>query len=217
MNRMQAALVSCLLLGSVPGHSESQPSGYSAAGLYNVANSYARAGKPGMAILNYERASLLAPSDPDIQANLSYVRASAHLPAETPDTLDRLASIANPFWLSWIGVLGLTILGASAIAAQLSSRHRLLRGAATLLGVSMVILTFINALALWPRLHQGIVIAAATPVRVSPVPMGDALFTLPEGEKVKITAEHDGFALIETRTGRLGWITHSNLAPLVPR
>ena len=166
---------------------------------------------------NSAPASLLSPSDPDIQANLRYVRASAHLPAETPDTLDRMARIANPYWISWIGVLGLTILGASAIAAQLSSRHRLLRGAATLLGASLVVLTFGNALALWPRLHQGIVIAAATPVRVSPVPMGDPLFTLPEGEKVRITAEHDGFALIETRTGRIGWITHSNLAPLVPR
>jgi hypothetical protein len=216
-NRMQAALVCWLLLGSVPVHSESQPIGYSAAGLYNLANSYARAGKPGMAILNYERARLLSPSDPDIQANLRYVRASAHLPAETPDTLDRVARIANPFWISWIGVLGLTIFCASAIAAQLSSRHRLLRGAVMLLGACMLGLTFGNALAIWPRLHQGVVIAAATPVRVSPVPMGDPLFTLPEGEKVKITAEHDGFALIETRTGRIGWISHSNLAPLVPR
>jgi hypothetical protein len=216
-NRIQAAVVFWLLLGSVPVHSESQPTGYSAAGLYNLGNSYARAGKPGMAILNYERASLLSPSDPDIQANLHSVRASAHLPAETPDTLDRAVRIANPFWMAWIGVLGLSILGASAVAAQLSSRHRLLRGAATLLGASMVVLTLAKALALWPRLHQGIVIAAATPVRVSPVPMGDRLFTLPEGEKVRITAEHDGFALIETRDGRIGWITHSNLAPLVPR
>jgi len=36
--------------------------GYSAAGLYNLANSYARAGQPGMAVLNYERARLLAPA-----------------------------------------------------------------------------------------------------------------------------------------------------------
>jgi tetratricopeptide (TPR) repeat protein len=214
---MQAALVCWLLFGSVPVYSESQSLGYSAAGLYNLANSYARAGKPGMAILNYERASLLSPGDPDIQANLRYVRASAHLPTEAPDSLDRVARIASPFWISWIGVLGLTLSGASLIAAQLSSRHRLLRGAATLLGVSMVVLTCCNALALWPRLHQGIVIAAGAPVRVSPVPMGDPLFTLPEGEKVRITAEHDGFALVETRAGRIGWITHSNLAPLVPR
>jgi SH3 domain-containing protein len=217
MNSLRLAFVFCLLLGAARVHSESEPVGFSAAGLYNLANSYARAGKPGMAILNYERASLLAPGDPDIQANLRFVRAAAHLPAETPDTLDRVARIASPFWMSWLGVLGLAMVGASTILAQLSSRYRLARGAATLLGTTMVGLTLCSALALGSRLHEGVVIAAATPVRVSPVPMGDPLFSLPEGEKVKITAEHEGFALIETRAGRAGWISHSNLAPLVPR
>jgi tetratricopeptide (TPR) repeat protein len=216
-NRIRTAMVFCLLLGAVAVHSESKPVGYSAAALYNLANSYARADRPGMAILNYERASLLSPDDPDVQANLRLVRASAHLPAETPDDFDRIARIASPFWVSWIGVFGLTLAGASLIAAQLSSRHRLVRGAALLLGVSMIGLTLSNALAIWPRLHQGVVIAAATPVRVSPVPMGDPLFSLPEGEKVKITAEHDGFALIETRAGRAGWISDSKFAPIVPR
>jgi hypothetical protein len=214
---MRAALVFCLLLAAAAVHSESEPIGYSAGRLYNLANSYARAGKPGMAILNYERASLLAPNDPDVQANLRYVRASAHLPSDTPDAFDRVATIASPLWISWIGVLGLTLVGASVIVGQLSPRHRLVRGAAALLGSSMLGLTLCNALALWPRFHQGVVIAASTPVRVSPVPMGDPLFTLPEGEKVKVMAEHEGFALIETRAGRAGWIAHSNFASIVPR
>ena len=53
--------------------------GYSADGLYNLANSYARAGKPGLAVLNYERADLLKPNDPDIEANLRYVLGPLHL------------------------------------------------------------------------------------------------------------------------------------------
>ena len=177
-NRVRAAFVVCLLLGSAGARSQSQPIGYSAAALYNLGNSYARVGKPGMAILNYERASLLSPNDPDVEANLRYVRASAHLPAEVPDSFGRVARIATPFWVSWIGVLGLMIVGASLIAAQLSSRYRPVRGAATLLGVSMLGLTLCNALALWPRLHRGVVIAAATPVRGCPVTRGDPLFPL---------------------------------------
>lgn len=217
MSVVRAVLLLCLLLGSARVHSESEPVGYSAAALYNLGNSYARAGKPGMAILNYERASLLEPGDPDIQANLRLVRESAHLPVESPDTVDRVASIASPFWMSWLAVLGLTMVGASLILARLFSRHRLLRGIATLLGAVLVGLTCCSGFAFWSRLHEGIVIAAATPVRVSPVPMGDPLFSLPEGEEVKITAEHDGFALIETRARRAGWISSSNLAPVAPR
>lgn len=219
MNRRAgaAALVVCLLMGAVQIHAESKPDGYSAAGLYNLANSYARMGRPGMAILNYERASLLSPGDPDVESNLQYVRTSAHLPSETPGILDWIARIASPFLLSWLGVLGLTMMGASLIAAKLAPRHRFMRGIATLLGLSMLGLTICSGLALWPKLHEGVVIAAATPARVSPVPMGDALFTLPEGETVKIAAEHEGFTLIETRAGRIGWVSHSNLAPVVPR
>src|SRR5271154_2724545 len=66
-----------------------QPAGYSAAALYNLGNAYARTGKPGLAVLNYERARLLEPNDPDINANLRHVREAAGLPAESRNALDR--------------------------------------------------------------------------------------------------------------------------------
>ncbi len=71
-------LAAGLLLGALQACAAPVPAGYSAAGLYNLANSYARAGKPGMAVLNYERARLLSPNDPDVEANLRFVRSSAH-------------------------------------------------------------------------------------------------------------------------------------------
>jgi hypothetical protein len=61
------------------------------------------------------------------------------------------------------------------------------------------------------------VIVAATPVRVSPVPMGDALFTLAEGEIVKLASEHEGYMLIRTGSGRAGWVSKANVARIVPR
>jgi tetratricopeptide (TPR) repeat protein len=200
-----------------PAHADSAQVGYSAAGLYNLANAYARQGKPGMAVLNYERARLLSPNDPDIDANISYVRASSQLAAPSRSTFDRAMRIASPFVLSWIGVIGLVIVGVSALAAQLSSQHRWMRRLAMLFGISMIGLTVANGIALWPILHEGIVISAATPVRVSPVPMGDSLFVLSEADTVKITAEHEGFWLIQARTGRTGWVSRSSVAPVVPR
>jgi len=191
--------------------------GYSAAGLYNLANAYARQGKAGMAVLNYERASLLSPNDPDIDANLSYVRASSHLPVSSRSTFNRLVRVASPFALSWIGVMGVVIVGVCALAAQLSSRHRRMRRLGVLVGICMIGITVANGIALWPVLHEGVVISPATPVRVSPVPMGDSQFVLPEADTVKITAEHEGFWLIQTRAGRAGWVSRSNVAAVVPR
>jgi hypothetical protein len=212
-----AALALSLALMAAPVHAEPAQVGYSAAGLYNLANAYARQGKPGMAVLNYERASLLSPNDPDIDANLSNVRASSHLPAPSRSTFDRMVRIASPFALSWIGVMGLVIVGASALAARLASRHRWLQRSGMLLGICMLSLTVANGIALWPILHEGVVITGATPVRVSPVPMGDSLFVLPEAETVKIAAEHEGFLLIQTGAGGTGWVSRSNVAPVVPR
>jgi len=190
---------------------------YSAAALYNLGNSYARAGKPGLAVLNYERASLLAPNDPDIAANLRFVRASSHLPSESTGRFTRAVTVANPTVVSWLGVAGLVVLGASVLLGIVSSRHRWMRHAVTLLGVALLGFTVGNAVVLWPTLNAAVVITGATPVRVSPVPMGDPLFTLPEADTVKIAAEHEDFILIRTEAGKTGWVSRANIVPVVPR
>src|SRR6202049_605877 len=83
--------------------------GYSASALYNSANAYARAGKPGLAVLNYERAKLLDPNDPDLDANLRHVRESSGLPPETRGRFERMARIAGPRLLAWVGLAGLIV------------------------------------------------------------------------------------------------------------
>src|SRR6266446_5684769 len=69
---------------------------YSAPALYNLANAYARTGKPGLAVLNYERARLLEPNDPDLDANLRHVREAVGLPPESRNRFERMAEIASP-------------------------------------------------------------------------------------------------------------------------
>jgi hypothetical protein len=80
----------------------------------------------------------------------------------------------------------------------------------------MLAVTLGNAVLTWPRLHTGVILSAATPVRVAPVPMGDPLFVLPEAETVTIAADHEGFMLIETSAGKRGWVANANIARVVP-
>jgi hypothetical protein len=211
-----AAFGVSLVLSSGAIHSQTTDNGYSAANLYNLANSYARQGKLGMAVLNYERARLLSPNDSDIEANLKYVRAASHVPEPPQSAFDRVVRRVSPFYMSWIGIIGVMMAGLSILAAQFSTGFVWVRRTAFMLGVSMVALTVCDGIALWPTLHQGVVIGAATPVRVSPVPMGDSLFVLPEAETVDITAEHEGFLLIRTRSGHAGWVSRSAVARVVP-
>jgi hypothetical protein len=194
----------------------SQPQ-YSADGLYNLANSYARAGKPGLAVLNYERAALLAPDDPDINANLEYVRTSAHVATESRGRLARIAQAASPRLAAWAGVLGITLVGVGILARRITRRFQWMRIGGIVIGAALVALTASNAMLLWPRMHEAVILINQTPVRVSPVPMGETAFVLPEAETVTITAEHEDFALIRTRRGLSGWVARANLGAVVPR
>jgi hypothetical protein len=138
---------------------EPAPAGFSAAGLYNLANAYARAGKPGMAVLNYERARLLAPNDPDIEANLNYVLEASRLPSDVPNAFARALRAAAPTVAAWIGLMGLLLAGTSLLAGRLSSRHRWLRRAGAALGFVLLGLTLGNVVVLWPKLHEAVVIS----------------------------------------------------------
>lgn len=194
----------------------SHPS-YSADGLYNLANSYARAGKPGLAVLNYERAALLAPGDPDINANLQYVRASAHVPSEKPNRFERIARAVTPAQAAWIAILGIVLVGGGLLVGRINPRFRWVRVASVPLGIALITLAVSNAALLWPRMHAAVVLVNQTPARVSPVPMGDAAFVLPEAETVTMTAEHEDFVLIRTRAGQSGWVARASLGAIVPQ
>jgi hypothetical protein len=202
---------------TLPQYPAQAQAGFSASTLYNLANAYARAGKPGLAVLNYERARLLEPNDPDIDANLRHVRQSAGLPPESRSQFERMAAFTNPRILAWLGVLGLLIAGAGMLARQSYPRHRRKLLAATLVGISLLGVTVSNGIVLWPIMHEAVVIAPTAPVRVSPVPIEEPLFVLPEASIVRVSAEHDGFVLIQNKAGRMGWVQRTALAPIVPK
>jgi hypothetical protein len=213
--KLAMLLVGLALCGVQTLAQSSQPQ-YSADGLYNLANSYARAGKPGLAVLNYERAALLAPDDADINANLEYVRALAHVATEPRSRFARIAQAASPTLTAWAVVVGVTLVGLGMLARRITRRFQWVRISGILTGAALIALTASNAMLLWPRMHEAVVLVNQTPARVSPVPMGDTAFVLPEAETVTIAAEHEDFALVRTRRGLSGWVARASLGAVVP-
>ena len=205
-----------LWIGQAVAQPAPSPPSYSADGLYNLANSYARTGKPGLAVLNYERAALLAPGDPDINANLAYVRASAHVPMKPHGFFTRLAQVANPTPAAWLGVLGLALLGLGLVIRRAAPRFQWLPAGAILLGMTLMALTASNAMLAWPRMREAVVLIDQTPARVVPAPMGDTAFVLREAESVTMAAEHEDFLLIRTGGGLSGWVARASLGVVVP-
>ena len=210
-------MLALALIGASPVRAAPAQPGYSAPALYNLANAYARQGKPGLAVLNYERAKLLDPNDPDIDANLHQVRQSAGLPPESRNRFERAARFANPEILAWAGLAGFLCWGASVLARKMFPRHRLWLGASSLIGFVTAGAALCDAAALWPMLHEAVVVTRTATARVSPVPMGESLFELREAETVETISRHDSFVMVQTRTGRKGWVSADSLAPVMPR
>ena len=189
---------------------------YSASLLYNQANSYARAGKLGMAVLDYERARLLAPDDPDIRANLRYVREASNLPATARNWFDRAAGFAGPATFYWLGCVGLLLAALSELARRQYAGHRRLARAIMAVGLTLMIVTVCNAIVVWPTMSEAVVVSAAAPVRVAPVTAADVLLTLREAQIVTVDAQRPDFLLVHTDAGRTGWVSRSDIARVVP-
>ena len=223
-----AALVAVLMLpiwlvtahaavGAQPRGSSIATGGYSAAGLFNRANACAREGKSGLAILNYERALLLAPNEADIAANLHFVRAKAGLPGAPENWFARSLLYARPNTLAWLGSLGLVLAGMSLLLVRLYPQRRLAFRSSTFAGVLLVATAIGSAITMWPRINEAVVISREAPARIAPVSAAEAAFKLHEGETVTMRAEHQDFALVQTSAGRSGWVARADLARVVPQ
>jgi tetratricopeptide (TPR) repeat protein len=183
----------------------------SASALYNLGNSYARQGKPGMAVLYYERARVLSPNDPDIRANLRHVRTSVGQSPDAGSWLENHARIANPSLMYWLGLIGLSLAGASVLGIRFYPRRRRIMWCTLGVGGILSAIVLCDVLATWPIMSEAVVLHAAA-ARVSPVADGDTVFTLPEAQVVRITDEYLGYALIKTDAGQAGWVSRADLA-----
>ena len=211
-------LVTARAAGDVqPGVKTTATSGYSAAALYNQANADARNGKTGTAILNYERALLLAPNDADVAANLRFVRARAGLPDVPENWFVRSLTFARPNTLAWFGSFGLVLAGMSLLLVRLQPQRRLAFRSLTVVGALLVATALGSAITTWPMMKAAVIITGETPARISPVLDAEPAFKLRAGETVTVRAGHEGFALVQTSAGRSGWVARADLVRVVPQ
>ena len=92
--------------------------------LFNLANAYYHDGNLGLAILNYERAQLLAPGDSDIAFNLHLARAKAGLPDRPKVWFDRAARFFSLDTLSWTRCRVVLFIIAGIAGRPFTQRHQ---------------------------------------------------------------------------------------------
>lgn len=190
--------------------------GYSPGVLYNLANSYAQAGYPGQAILNYERALRLEPGNSDIIANLEKVQSEHGLFTKQKSLTAQLAhSLSMNQW----GLLTLAALSAIALTILASVYWKVPRRTVTSISISsaVALLLSVSCMIMLRQNWHSSIITTTSPLLISPFDGAATIGTAQEGRRVFPQKYHGGYVYIVSETGRTGWLPATDLEPVVPK
>jgi tetratricopeptide (TPR) repeat protein len=191
--------------------------GYSAPVLFDLANAYSREGKWGLAILNYERAQLMAPRDPDIAANLKFALEKAGLTGAPTPWYAKSAQVLSPNAWAWIGSFSLLAACSALFARHLYPARRVAFRWITVIG-AITLFAAISAALFWWQVGRGaVVVDKSVPLRVAPAIGAESSGSLPEGDSVTIQDTHGDFALVQDSTGRRGWLSQAQIAQVIAK
>lgn len=203
---------------TTPLHAAEAPA-VSAPALFNEGNAAQRAGRLGPAILDYERARILAPGDEAIAQNLRVAREKAGVATPAVPVWQRPA-----YWLSFNALAGLASIslllfcllffGTCAIPMTLRGHTR---AASAILGATMLFAAGAVALR-WPELDRAVIVAASpSAARIAPAANAAESFEVKPGEIVRAEDRYGAFFRIRTADGKAGWVSASAVERIIPK
>jgi hypothetical protein len=208
-----AAAVAPIDLAKVDASKATKP-GFSARVLVSQAEAELAAGHPGLAILQYERARLLAPRAPAIAVGLARAQAAASLPSVEPALAGRVERLLGADEWGWIGMAGLILAAAGVVAFSWDLIRR--RGVVVLavVGAGIASAGFLAAIQVTPP-DRAVVIAPDEVARIAPFAQSEQAFAVPEGAVVTVERTYQDYALVDGPEGR-GWIPRKGLEIILP-
>ncbi len=192
--------------------------GEAAAVYYNLANSYYKNSHIAKAIVNYERAAMMDPTDADIRFNLELAKSK---------TIDKITPKSRMFFISWLeglvewqntntwAVIAITafIIMIVSTSLYLFNRTVRIRKIAFLLSVIALIVCVVANFASdyqktkFESQKNAIVMVPSITIKSTPDKSGTDLFVLHEGCKVEIKDDSmQEWKEIELEDGNVGWI-----------
>jgi tetratricopeptide (TPR) repeat protein len=189
---------------------------------YNLGNAYYKSGKIAYAILNYERALLIKPSDSDVRFNLEMAR------QQTVDKIEPLQEFFMKRWFhavqnlievdSWatVGIICFLSFICCLVLFFFSKWMRLKKIGFYLGIILFIVVIFANIFAynqkkeLLKR-NGAIVFASTVTIKSSPDQSGTDLFVLHEGTKVFIRSAIGEWKEIVTEDGNIGWVNRKDI------
>jgi tetratricopeptide (TPR) repeat protein len=192
--------------------------GYEGASLYyNLGNAHYRLGNVGYAILYYEKALKLSPSDEDAKHNLAIAKLNIK---DKVDELPQffifniweglLASFSVSGWTMIVYIIFILLL--LAVIGYFFSRSVTQQRISFFVGVGFLVLLFSSITLLAVKMNKefniknGIIVENVVTVKSSPDSSSKDEFVIHEGLKVRLEDKVDEWVKIRLADGKIGWI-----------
>ncbi len=185
--------------------------GMSSTLLYNLANSYAQAGQTGMAILNYEKASRLAPGDSDIRGNLELLRKEKGLFQEEQTITQRFVGFLGLNQWTILALCGFVLL---ALILLLPPSLSMKKSSRRIVAVLCLLLTISASMGMYGQIRHyrdAVVVVADARLRISPFESAASTGSIQEGRLLTPLKTHNNYVLVKDETGRSGWLASKEL------
>jgi tetratricopeptide (TPR) repeat protein len=187
------------------------------AGAYqNLGNAEWLIGRVAEALLAWERALWIDPRSAAARNNLQFVREVAQL--EAPDlTWGEIASTWLPVdWWAWLACGSLWFaVGLAVLPAVLRRRKSGWQQAFMAIGLGIFLLSLPANFGAVTRTTLGLVLAAETPLRLTPTAEGEPTTRLSAGEPARLLGSRGKYLLIRTRLAT-GWVDREKFGLICP-
>lgn len=187
---------------------------------YNLGNAYFKNNQLGKAILYYEKAKKLNPSDNDIQHNLKLAYSKTIDKIETRDnffveiTKNNFLNRLNTDTLAYASIVCSVCAAVFFGLFLFSSTHK--KTYIALTGMFVFTSLFSYGIGIFAQSNQqtndfAVVTAKESKVTNEPLPNAVIKFKLHEGTKVKVLQKVDNFVLVRLDNGTEGWVEETSI------
>ncbi len=189
--------------------------GFSSSLLYNLGNSYAELGKIGPAVLAYEQALRLDPTNPDIHINLESIRKANGLYQPNQPWWRRVISILGADqWLLLAGI-SFSLLSGSLLLMAFVRKSWLIKALKTVAVISSTSALLALPPAMFGYHHwRDDVVLKSTRLRISPFDEAASAGAIQEGRIVTPVKTYKGFVFVQDINGRKGWLSVRDLGSI---
>ena len=185
-----------------------------ASAYHNAANAYLKQNKPGLAILNYERARYINPRSPETNANIASLKSQLGTHERERTLVDTIfGELSNGEWIV-VAVSSFLIcaLCFALIPLFIKGKNRF-----KLLGYISAIAFALSCAGTiyWSEMRStAISISQDAMLKLSPAANAPATVAFPEGRSAVIRREHGNYLLLQTPDKKWGWANKRDVRTL---